>query len=126
MRVIDFGVATMYSRTKNELESTTPSHFVGTVSFAPRASHLNQSQSANSDLESLCYTLLFVRTGDLPWKGHPKQLESEQNRFSMIERFKSVYINNIQQDNEDNDYVRKTPMFIRKMLKHIVFCQNSM
>ena len=40
VRLIDFGVATMFNRQNKELESATPGHFVGTVTFAPRGSHL--------------------------------------------------------------------------------------
>ena len=60
----------------------TPMNFLGTPQFSPISAHYSAPQSPRDDLESLCYTFIYLYTGQLPWKGHPFQ--SETDRYKNI------------------------------------------
>lgn len=79
--LIDFGIAATCSGTgasdETILSTTPPQHaFSGTPRFSSVSAlskHGGGSLPA-ADLESLCYTLAFLRTGTVPW---PKQAEND-------------------------------------------------
>ena len=67
--IIDFGLSQMYLSDRVQI---TPHRmgFVGTLMFAPRAAHEKIPQTPRDDIESLCYTLLYINH-QLPWRGFP-------------------------------------------------------
>lgn len=67
--LVDFGNACTYKDDKmNHVRDGSASECVaGTLLFAPIRWHKQQIQSRRDDLESLCYTMVFLRRRDLPW-----------------------------------------------------------
>ena len=67
----DFGLAKRFrdKKTGDHIPYINNKHFTGTPSFASVYTHLGCEQSRRDDLESLAYTLIYLGTGTLPWKG---------------------------------------------------------
>ena len=67
--LIDFGLAKKYmsSRTGKHVKFTINKKWSGTSRFASANSLRGVVQSRRDDLESLCYVLLFIMRGNLPW-----------------------------------------------------------
>lgn len=66
--LVDFGMACFYRVSGNHKEFKTRRKCRGTVSYASINNHLGFRQSRRDDLESLCYSLLYLVRGGLPWK----------------------------------------------------------
>ena len=67
--------------------------FLGTPPYAPIAAHNSVPQTPKDDIESLCYTFIYVFLGRLPWRGQPFQSETD--------RYKTM---NIMKQHCTNDY----------------------
>ena len=67
--LIDFGLAKKYmsTRTGKHAKFTINKKWSGTSRFASANSLRGVAQSRRDDLESLCYLLLFLMKGSLPW-----------------------------------------------------------
>lgn len=67
--LIDFGLAKKYmsSRTGKHVKFAINKKWSGTSRFASANSLRGVVQSRRDDLESLCYILLFIMKGNLPW-----------------------------------------------------------
>ena len=67
--LIDFGLAKKYmsSRTGKHLKFSINKKWSGTSRFASANTLRGVVQSRRDDLESLCYILLFIMKGSLPW-----------------------------------------------------------
>eukprot|EP00826_Nyctotherus_ovalis_P000647 TRINITY_DN10002_c0_g1_i3.p1 TRINITY_DN10002_c0_g1~~TRINITY_DN10002_c0_g1_i3.p1 ORF type:complete len:270 (-),score=51.38 TRINITY_DN10002_c0_g1_i3:565-1374(-) len=79
--LIDFGLAKQY---KNELTGThvpfvDKKQVVGTIRFASINAHYGLEQSRRDDLESLCYVLVYLLKGELPWQRLDKLGEKEND-----------------------------------------------
>ncbi|OMJ81080.1 hypothetical protein SteCoe_18542 [Stentor coeruleus] len=66
--LVDFGMACFYRVNGDHKEFKTRRKCRGTVSYASINNHLGFRQSRRDDLESLCYSLLYLVRGGLPWK----------------------------------------------------------
>ncbi|OMJ91036.1 hypothetical protein SteCoe_6501 [Stentor coeruleus] len=66
--LVDFGMACFFRVKGNNKEFKTRRKCRGTVSYASINNHLGFRQSRRDDLESLCYSLLYLVRGGLPWK----------------------------------------------------------
>ncbi|OMJ82765.1 hypothetical protein SteCoe_16473 [Stentor coeruleus] len=66
--LIDFGMACFYRVNGQHKEFKTRRKCRGTVSYASINNHLGFRQSRRDDLESLCYSLIYLVRGGLPWK----------------------------------------------------------
>ena len=77
--IIDFGLGKkfMSSRTLKHVKFTVSKKWSGTSRFASANSLRGVAQSRRDDLESLCYTLLFLMKGNLPWDNVCGQNENE-------------------------------------------------
>lgn len=61
--IIDFGLSSTTKGTNEEEKA----HFVGSLAFSSLNAHSGTQQSYRDDLESLCYLLIFLLKGALPW-----------------------------------------------------------
>lgn len=67
--LIDFGLARYYSDqcSGEHFEHTWNNGFVGTETYASLNQHMGGSPCRKDDLESLCYSLMKLESGNLPW-----------------------------------------------------------
>ena len=67
--IIDFGLGKKFisSRTGKHVKFSISKKWSGTSRFASANSLRGVAQSRRDDLESLCYTLLYLMKGNLPW-----------------------------------------------------------
>ena len=67
--LVDFGLSKKY-RSNDGMHAPYMENrpFAGTYNYASLNAHLGLQQSRRDDLESYCYILAFLYTGDLPWK----------------------------------------------------------
>ncbi|CAM0948479.1 unnamed protein product [Alopecurus aequalis] len=71
--LVDLGLATKWKDTATGLHvkyDQCPDVFRGTHRYASAHAHLGRTASRRDDLESLAYTLIFLRHGKLPWQGY--------------------------------------------------------
>lgn len=57
---------------------------VGTALFASVNAHTGMELSRRDDIESLVYTLMYLRMGSLPWKSINIKKKSERHQMIMI------------------------------------------
>lgn len=66
--VIDFGFAKRYlDNLKQHVEIKEGKRMIGTARFVSVNTHLGKRQSRRDDLEALCYMLVYLGKGTLPW-----------------------------------------------------------
>ena len=66
--IIDFGIAFPYRDSETgELASFSKNVFAGSMMFMSRDAHLALLPCQKDDLESFCYTLIYMRKKSLPW-----------------------------------------------------------
>ena len=78
--LIDFGLCVRYKAERHS--EIARMNFAGTIYFAPRASHKKLTQTPRDDIESLCYSLVYI-SGTLPWRGIPVG-DDKHDRFRQI------------------------------------------
>lgn len=69
--LVDYGMAGFYKDKATHKAFKTRCRFRGSVTFASINNHMGFKQSRRDDLESLCYSLLYLLKGELPWKPDP-------------------------------------------------------
>lgn len=70
--LVDLGLATKWRKGRSNMHVAYDQrldNFRGTVRYASVHAHLGRTASRRDDLESLAYTLIFLRQGKLPWQG---------------------------------------------------------
>ena len=67
--IIDFGMAKYYRRNEKHLPYREFVSFAGTPRYTSIGTHIGIEQSRRDDLEALAYVLIYLRLGELPWKG---------------------------------------------------------
>jgi serine/threonine protein kinase len=72
VKLVDFGLSSFYKINGQHKEFKTRCKCRGTVSYASINNHLGFRQSRRDDLESFCYSLLYLVKGCLPWKFHSR------------------------------------------------------
>lgn len=65
--LIDFGLAKYYRESGNHIPMVDKKGIIGTARYASISAHLGKEQSRRDDLESLCYVLIYLNKGKLPW-----------------------------------------------------------
>lgn len=65
--LVDYGMATYYREDGNHKTFKTRCNFKGSVMFASISNHMGFRQSRRDDLECLCYSLVYLLKGELPW-----------------------------------------------------------
>lgn len=68
IKLIDFGIANYFMIRSKHKEFKTRRKCKGTACFASINTHLGFRQSRRDDIESLCYSLIYLLTGCLPWE----------------------------------------------------------
>lgn len=66
--VIDFGMTKIYRKGRKHICLTKGHSMIGTLRFASIHTHCGLTPSRRDDIESLGYILVYLLTGDLPWK----------------------------------------------------------
>jgi serine/threonine protein kinase len=74
--LVDFGLASKIIRKRVHKPFKTDAKTKGSVFFASVHSHMNFRLSRRDDLESLFYTLVYLKNGKLPWQACCKQIQS--------------------------------------------------
>lgn len=70
--MIDFGFARKYRDSEGIHDSEVYSGlFRGSLRFASLNAHAGKQLSRRDDMESLCYMLLYLIMGHLPWENCP-------------------------------------------------------
>ncbi|KAL1508185.1 hypothetical protein AB1Y20_004305 [Prymnesium parvum] len=84
MHLIDFGLSRKWwdSSSETYLPHTPRRGCIGTVRFASIANQCARPIGRRDDLESLAYTLIFLRSGALPWSG--VKAASKAERFQRM------------------------------------------
>jgi serine/threonine protein kinase len=65
--LVDFGMATFFREGSKHKTFKTRCKFKGSVMFASINNHMGFRQSRRDDLECLCYSLIYLIKGELPW-----------------------------------------------------------
>ena len=65
--LVDYGMATYYREDGKHKSFKTRCNFKGSVMFASINNHMGFRQSRRDDLECLCYSLIYLLKGELPW-----------------------------------------------------------
>ena len=111
--LIDFGLAKKYmsSRTGKHVKFAINKKWSGTSRFASANSLRGVVQSRRDDLESLCYILLFIMKGNLPW----------DNVFGLNENEDILLIYKIKK------YMKPDLLFLnlpKEMIDFFKYCKN--
>lgn len=71
LHLIDFGLSKCFvdSRTQMHIPFRSDKSLTGTPRYASLGNHDGLEQSRRDDLESLCYVLIYLMRGKLPWMG---------------------------------------------------------
>ena len=69
----------LHNDNKRHIQFCEGKKLTGTTRYASVNAHLGYEQSRRDDLESLGYTLIFLRKGYLPWQGVPGKTKEERN-----------------------------------------------
>lgn len=70
--LVDFNLGKQYKSHGYHIPREENIGFRGTRSFASRHAHRGESLSRRDDLESLCYMLVYLYKGSLPWDNIPR------------------------------------------------------
>jgi hypothetical protein len=69
--IIDYGLAKRYRdpKSKQHIPYKDKKNLTGTGRYASLNTHLGIEQSRRDDLECLCYSMIYMAKGKLPWQG---------------------------------------------------------
>jgi len=90
--LIDFGFCKSYllpNRDHKEIKKT--NNIIGSYNYASIMSHKRVELSRRDDLESLCYLLIYLCTGSLPWNDIENENEIVLLKYEIINKNKSEY-----------------------------------
>lgn len=66
--VIDFGFSKTYINNGTHIKYTKTSGIIGSLNYVSISGHELNELSRRDDLESLCYMLIYLHKGNLPWQ----------------------------------------------------------
>lgn len=81
--LVDYGLARLFrdAHSSDHIFLLTGQPFVGTTTFASVNTHKGLTQSRRDDIESLCYVLLYLLRGSLPWQTIKAESHTQRNRL---------------------------------------------
>ena len=89
LRIIDFGLCAKYKNSDGyHKEKKTNQSLVGTVRYSSVNSHEGITLSRRDDMESIGYVLIYMYTGNLPWKGIGKKNMDKEDKYKLIHKYK--------------------------------------
>ncbi len=103
--LIDFGLAKPVDRDNNEAKYTGAT--VGTFRYMSVNSHRGLDLAKRDDIETLCYVLMFLIEGKLPWQGLP--INTKQG----VDQIRSL-----KESVSRKSFARHIPEEIFEMLRH--------
>jgi len=106
--LIDFGLSLCYQDIYGvHINKKTNREIVGSVNFISTNIHEGTSATRRDDLISICYVIIYLLYGDLPWD------INKMNGTSVLYLYKKIY--NIKKDIDLNNYYKNIP-------KNIILC----
>jgi serine/threonine protein kinase len=83
--LIDFGFCKSFiDANNNHIESKKTSSLIGSKSYASINSHDHFELSRHDDLEGVCYILIYLSTGTLPWKNSENENEIKKLKIEIL------------------------------------------
>lgn len=80
--IIDFGLCKKYMDNNIHIPFSSNKKLVGTARFSSINSHKGYELSRRDDLESICYIIIYLIKGSLPWQG--LTVEEGENQYTKI------------------------------------------
>ena len=83
--LIDFGLAKRYKdpKTLQHIPYRNGKSLTGTARYASTNTHIGIEQSRRDDLEGICYVILYLLRGNLPWQGLTARNKNEKYKKIM-------------------------------------------
>jgi serine/threonine protein kinase len=81
--LVDYGLARLFrdAHASDHVFLMTGQPFVGTTTFASVNTHKGLTHGRRDDIESLCYVLLYLLRGSLPWQTTKGESYTQRNRL---------------------------------------------
>jgi len=78
--IIDFGLAKRFQdpKTHQHIPYRNGKSLTGTARYASVNTHMGVEQSRRDDLESICYCVVYLMKGTLPWQGLTAKNKNEK------------------------------------------------
>ena len=81
--LIDFGLMKLYKDSNgSHIPFREKGKFVGTARYASISNHQGTEQSRKDDLEAICYIMIYLLKGSLPWQR--LQAKNKKEKYSKI------------------------------------------
>ncbi|CAD8166792.1 unnamed protein product [Paramecium octaurelia] len=85
--IVDFGISKFYKdENESHISLRERQPFIGTTRYASINAHKGLSLSRRDDMESLCYMLIYLLKGQLPWQN--LQFTSEEDKINQVGQLK--------------------------------------
>lgn len=103
VHVIDYSVAKLY-----EDQDGAVNKFVGTTRYASASAHIGAAISRKDDLESICYVMMYLYKGRLPWSQQRNLSLAELNAYVREWKMKPL-----------NEVCEEYPAFFKECLEYL-------
>jgi serine/threonine protein kinase len=84
--IIDFGLAKSYFDSENKhIKCDKKGHYTGTIRYSSLNIHNGYNHSRRDDLISLCYMIIYLHKGQLPWMNlKASSLKEKYNKIKLL------------------------------------------
>lgn len=95
VHVIDLGLMKSFKDpvTNKHIKFITNKQMTGTARYCSINSHLGYELSRRDDLEALCYLMIYLYIGKLPWQSYNNR--SNKNKYKKIGECKEAFRNDL-------------------------------